>query len=200
MRVLGTIALAGLLLFTAGPERLSAAETLEPMVESVTGITRTVDATLQARAAVRAVQIQTDFSHCCLKYGEGEIIAWNAYYADPIGQLIQGWLGSPSHKAMMFNPVYDRIGCATSYLAPRTYGVCLFVDTETRDGESPPAPAPAPAPSSSPSPPLSPSRPAGQPATPFVVVIPDTAMAPPTPSEPPRLARDPERAWSLAGS
>lgn len=120
-----------------------AAETsLEARIQALTGIPRTVYVELQSRAAERAIQIQTDFSHCCLVYGEGEIIAWNSGYSDPLGQLILGWLDSVSHKAMMYNQVYDQIGCATSYLAPRTYGVCLFVDSETRNGsESAPAPA-----------------------------------------------------------
>jgi hypothetical protein len=138
--------LAAFLLAFPGPASLSAAEPLEPLIQAATGISRVVDADLQARAAVRAIQIQTDFSHCCMVYGEGEIIAWNMNYSDPIAQLIQGWLDSPSHRDMMYNQVYDRIGCATSYLAPRTYGVCIFVDTETRDGVPQPAPAATPGP------------------------------------------------------
>lgn len=145
--------LCGAVLVLGGTAPVSSAELLEPGIEAATGISRTVDAGLQARAAVRAVQIQTDFGHCCLAYGEAEIIAWNSGYSDPISQLIQGWLGSPTHRAIMFDRSYDRIGCGTSYLAPRTYGVCLFADSG--GSVSPPAPAPggstpAPAPTLAP--------------------------------------------------
>jgi hypothetical protein len=135
----------------SGSTPLSAAGTLEPLVQEATGVVRQVDSTLQARAAVRAVEIQTDWGHCCVSWGEGEIIAWNSGQDDPISYLVGQWIGSPEHHVIMFDPDYDRIGCATSYRAPRTYGVCLFADSETRDPAPTPAPgAPAPAPAPAP--------------------------------------------------
>lgn len=151
--------LAALVLALSAP--VAAGETsLEARIQAVTGITRVVDLSLQARAAGRVVQIQTEWGHCCLSYGESEIIAWNSGYEDPIGQLILGWLGSEPHRATMFSARYDRIGCATSYLAPRTYGVCIFAESAITD--PPPGPEPAPAPPPEPTPP--------------VLGLPDTAM------------------------
>lgn len=157
--------LAALVLALSAP--VAAGETtLEARIQVETGIARAVDSTLQSRAAVRAVQIQADLNHCCLAWGEGEILARVSGYEDPTGQMVVGWLGSDSHRAMMYESAYDRIGCATSYLAPRTYGVCLFVDTETRDGGTEPAPAPV-------LPPVAPIPPRIEPDSP---VIPNTAM------------------------
>ena len=104
----------------------NAVESLESRIESATGIVRNIDAGLQSRAANRAIQIQTDFSHCCLAYGEAEVIAWNRGYEDPVGQLVIGWLGSSSHAALLLDPGYVDIGCAVAVGGDTTYGVCLF--------------------------------------------------------------------------
>src|SRR3972149_3975777 len=104
----------------------NAGEPLENRIEAATGIVRTVDAGLQERAANRSIQIQTNFSHCCLAGGEAEIIAWNAGLSDPVGQFVISWSNSPDHAAILFDPDYQEIGCAVSASEGMTYGVCLF--------------------------------------------------------------------------
>lgn len=116
--------LAAMLLASAAPS--SAAATLESRIQAATGIVRVVDVGLQARAAVRAIEIQTDFNHCCLEPDEAEVIAWNSGYADPLGQLVIAWLDSGPHAAILIDPYWHSIGCATAVKGERIYGVCLF--------------------------------------------------------------------------
>jgi hypothetical protein len=121
------------LLAAASP--IAASTTLEGEVQAATGIVRQVDVGLQARAAVRAVEIQSfgAFEHCCLSYGEGEVIAWNT--TGSLGWMVAGWLSSAGHAAVLLNPDYTRIGCAVAYLAAAVagvtgsagwYGVCIL--------------------------------------------------------------------------
>lgn len=125
--------LVAVLLASAAPS--FAATTLEAEVQAVTGTERTVDTGLQARAAQRAVVIQYAgaFTHCCLTYGEGETIAWNT--TGDLAWMVAGWLASPGHAAVLLNPDYTRIGCATAHLliaipgvtgSAGWYGVCIF--------------------------------------------------------------------------
>lgn len=116
----------GVALLTFSSEPSNANESLESRIQSASGISRTVDASLQIRAANRAIQIQTEWGHCCLVYGEAEIIGWDAGFADPVGQLVIGWVNSPPHAAILFDPDYASIGCAVAVSGTRTYGVCLF--------------------------------------------------------------------------
>ena len=115
-----------LLLF---PGHVAAGASLEGQIQTATGIVRPVDVTLQARAAVRAIEIQTDFRHCCLNGPEAEVIAWNRQ-SDPVGYLVTQWLNSPAHRAILVDPYWHTIGCAvalgTGVNLGRTYGVCLF--------------------------------------------------------------------------
>lgn len=117
------VILLALLLFVSP---VAASSSLEGQIQAVTGIVRPVDASLQARAAVRAVQIQTTFGHCCLAPNEAEIIGWDAGFADPLGQLVLGWVNSPKHAAILFDPGWHNIGCAVAVSGTRTYGVCIF--------------------------------------------------------------------------
>lgn len=131
----------GLALVLLSPASTGAGGTLEQRVAAATGITRTVDAGLHARAADRAVQIETTFGHCCLSSGEAEVIAWNSGYADPLRELIDQWRHSPDHWLILADPVYTRIGCGTAVRDGATYGVCILAA-----GHQPPAAPPPPAP------------------------------------------------------
>jgi hypothetical protein len=103
-----------------------AGTSLESRIQTATGIVRAVDTGLQARAQQRAVEIQTNFGHCCLNGNEAEVIAWNAGFADPLAQLVSAWLASPEHSAILRDPAYRSIGCATALAGTRTYGVCIL--------------------------------------------------------------------------
>ena len=124
MRRLLPLVLLALVLVSSSPA--VAATSLESRIEAATGIVRPVDAALQARAAIRAVEVQTDFSHCCLASNEAEIIARNSGFDDPEAQLVASWLASPDHAAILGNPDWHNIGCAVALSGARTYGVCLF--------------------------------------------------------------------------
>lgn len=116
------------LLLVASP--VAASTSIEGQIQTVTGLNRPVDASLQARAAIRALEIQTVFTHCCLNGPEAEIIAWNSGRPDPIGYLVIQWLSSSPHQAILVDPYWHTIGCATAAGTGanlgRTYGVCLF--------------------------------------------------------------------------
>lgn len=122
--MLGLLLLAALF---ASP--VAASASLESRIQTATGIVRAVDPALQARAAIRAIEIQTTLGHCCLAYGEAEIIGRDSGYADPVGALVIGWANSPEHAAILSDPSYRKIGCALAVSGARTYGVCLFSAT-----------------------------------------------------------------------
>src|SRR5574338_1348179 len=103
--------------------------------------TRIVDQNAIELAQMRSVQITTDFSHNGVPDGYAEVIAWNQERTDPIGTLITQWLNSPPHNAILSDPRSDRIGCATTVVENRTYGVCLL---PWRATAAPVAPTPAP--------------------------------------------------------
>ena len=130
---------------------------LEQGVRIDTGIVRTIDSALQQRAMQRSIQIQTDFSHCCLAYGEGEIIAYNNGFNDPVAEAIHQWHNSPSHWAIMSDTDFTRIGCGGSFSSSGGfYAVCIFSSNQ---------------PSTNPPPP-------GNPPPPIVNEIPNTSMSP----------------------
>jgi hypothetical protein len=109
---------------------VTAVTSLESRIQTATGIVRVVDAALQARAQVRAVEIQTNFAHCCLSQHEAEVIAWNGE-PDPIAYLVTQWLNSPAHAAILRDPSYRSIGCAMATGTRLdnlglTYGVCIL--------------------------------------------------------------------------
>ena len=118
---------------------------------------RSVSAEIEAMAAVRAQQISVNFCHCATPYGYSEVIAWNRGEADPIGKLVDQWIGSPPHNAILSNFGAASIGCATYVSGAATYGVCLLPWPGTQNSNAaaaqplvvtpaPPAPAPAPTP------------------------------------------------------
>lgn len=134
------------------------------LIVAATGISRPVDPYLVSVAEQRVVEIQTNFSHDGMQ--TAEILAWNAGYGsaeDSAERAVQQWVGSPPHWAIMSDPSYNRIGCATALTGDTYWYVCAF-GTGT-DGPPPadnstssPEPAPAPEPTLEP------------------VLLPDTAM------------------------
>lgn len=135
----------GLALLPLRPSPADAGATLEQRVAAATGISRTIDAGLQARAAARAVQIESVFDHCCLGPGEAEVIAWNRGYDDPLGVIVNDWRGSTIHWHVLSDRSYSRIGCGTAQLNGGTYGVCILA-VGHQPAPAPPAGPPPPAP------------------------------------------------------
>ena len=69
--------------------------------------------TLHTIAHQRAVEISKDFSHDKIRPGTAEVIGYNAGYRDPITTIVQGWLDSPEHKAILTDITDWRLfGCA----------------------------------------------------------------------------------------
>jgi len=91
------------------------------------------------------ITVTGEFAHTDLTqrlgcWSWGEIIAWNKGYADPLAQAVIGWIGSPSHLAVMTGN-WAEIGSA-AYFQPST-GRTYFVSLFSRPCDvSPGAPAP----------------------------------------------------------
>jgi hypothetical protein len=111
-----------------GPTVAYSAGQLEARIQVVTGITRQVDAGLQARAVARSAQIQSVFGHCCINLNEGEVIAANRG-ADPAVVAVDQWRGSPPHWAILSAFRFDRIGCGGTFVGTNFFAVCLFSQT-----------------------------------------------------------------------
>ena len=86
----------------------------------------------------------------------GENIAYG--YSTP-EQVVQGWLGSPGHKANIENPNYRTIGAGAAVSANgQVYWAHAF-STAGSGSSPPPGPGPGPAPSPGPSPGPAPGQP-----------------------------------------
>jgi len=101
-------------------------EILLSLLLAATGIGRTVDPGLVSVAEQRVVEIQTNFSHEGMQ--TPEILAWNAY-ADPEGsvnRVVDQWMESPDHYAILMDPSLTRIGCAMSVKDGIYWYACAF--------------------------------------------------------------------------
>lgn len=153
--------------------------TLEVAVNAVT-INHAPDDRLHDIAHQRAVEIVTDFSHAAMRPGTAEVLAWNSGYPDPAAHIVQQWLTSPVHLAILTNPAYTLMGCATHTVGVAFYAACVLSDGPTVPTVSPtPEPVPTdPVPTEPvPTVPEESVEPVVKP-TPLVQMLPDAAMAP----------------------
>lgn len=143
--------------------------TLEAAVNAVT-IEHAPDNRLHDIAHQRAVEIVTDFSHAAIRPGTAEVLAWNFGQPDPAAHVVQQWLTSPVHLAILTDPAYTLMGCATHTVGGALYAACVLATSLTPvSSELVPTPndtAPAPPAGTEPVP------------TPPVLMLPDAAMTP----------------------
>lgn len=134
------------------------------LVVAATGIPRPVDAELTALAAARAAELTAsgEFEHRPLIEldngrwdGWGEVIGLSTY-DDPLAGIVDDWMASPSHRAILANADFESIGCATAWSGERLFAVCVVAD---RRGAVAETPAP--------------------PVAPPITMLPDTAVAVP---------------------
>jgi len=109
---------------------------LAALIALTTGIPRTVDADLVALAETRAAETTVTYAHRdLLELDNGRWQAWSEVLAvdpgtlDPAAGLVQQWMGSPNHRAILTDPRYDAIGCAVSPSGEWLYAVCVFGDS-----------------------------------------------------------------------
>jgi len=105
---------------------------LSSAIADATGIERVHSPRLQAIAAERVAEIQTDFSHDQMQTAEilyfGNItkIAQSCPN-EPLRCAVNGWLNSPGHYAIMTDTSLNAIGCASFTDATGTYwAACAF--------------------------------------------------------------------------
>ena len=146
-----------------------AVETIESQIAQQTGITRTVDTSLRALAAKRAVEIISNFSHSGSWDGSTyEVIGWNSGYSDPIATVVAAWLASPDHATILNDSTLHYIGCGSAYVSStnRWYFACELTKSQPASAPTPspsatstPSPSPASVPTPTPSPQASSSAP-----------------------------------------
>lgn len=95
---------------------------------------RTSEATLHEIAHQRAVEIASDFSHNGQRDGTAEVLAWNSGFDDPVTNVLNQWLRSPEHDAILTNPVYTKIGCG-SYTTDdgRYFAACVLTAPQSAE-------------------------------------------------------------------
>lgn len=86
-------------------------------IHRVTGIARALDPELSQLARKRAVEQVTTPGHRDLdelpeSLGWGEVLGWRRFDSTPIAEVVQGWLDSPTHRAIITDPSYPVIGAA----------------------------------------------------------------------------------------
>ena len=140
-----------LILSTAAPARADSGLTA---AVAATYFPRTEDAGLHDIAHQRAAELQACrcLDHSGMRAGTAEVLYTSTGHSNPIQSAIVKWTGSPTHNAILSNPSYGRIGCAATSSGDTSWLVCVL------------AAGPLPAWS-------------GSAAT--VMVLPDTALAPP---------------------
>ena len=143
------------------------------LLVAATGIPRTVDPDLTALAEKRAVEITTVYSHRYLQeLNNGkwllwaEVIGYNGGFDDPVAAIVDGWMASPEHAAILTDRRFSHIGCGATQAATRWYFACILADSAGTAVVPPEPPVPAPTP-----PDVRPSVP------PAVTTLPDTAVA-----------------------
>lgn len=140
---------------------------LEGLVSAST-YQHTYDANLHSIAHQRAVEIASNFSHDLMRSGTLEVIGWNQNVVDAEATIVNGWMNSPAHFAIITDRSLSRIGCGHAYINGIDWFTCVVAgDTNI------PAPAPAPAPSPVVS---QPSVTTDQPEAEEPVLLPNTAM------------------------
>jgi hypothetical protein len=112
MRALFLI-LGGLLLFLTSPVAVRADDGLTSAISNAY-FPRTVDATLHSIAHQRVAELAACdcLDHSGMRSGTAEVIAYNVGMPNPVGEVVQQWIGSPSHNALLSDTSYGRIGCA----------------------------------------------------------------------------------------
>ena len=126
------------------------------LIVAATGIPRTVDADLTALAQQRAIEITTVYSHRYLQElnnGKwllwGEILGFNGGFDDPAAAIVDGWMTSPEHRAILTDPRFDSIGCGATQVLTRWYFACILADAPgTATAEPPPPTQPTQPPAS----------------------------------------------------
>lgn len=144
---------------------------IEDMV-SAASFQHTYDAELHTIAHQRAVEIASNFSHDGRRSWTAEIIGYNSGFADPEATVVQSWLDSAPHYAIITDRTYTRIGCGSAFINNTYWFACVFAAPEVTPVQ-PPQPTPAPV-APAPTQPAQPSAPQPQAST--VPVLPDTAM------------------------
>ena len=179
----------------ANPKPVLSDPDLTALVGS-TFLPRTESADLHSIAHQRVIEIQSDFSHNGAT--TTEVIAWNTVGME---RLVQQWVESPPHNAILSDPTLNLIGCAWDFDGSRYWGVCtLGIGTVQPTVQPAPTPVPAaPAPQPTPTPAGEPREAHGTPnpvavgssptagASPAPVVMPDTAMGGDSPERTARL-------------
>jgi hypothetical protein len=93
------------------------------LILALTGLFRIESPTLNSLAELRAHEVAVGgLEHRYLSElnnGEwsawGEVLEWNRGFDDPAQAAVNGWAGSPEHRAFLFNANYTHIGCGSEY-------------------------------------------------------------------------------------
>lgn len=105
------IAMAVIALSASLPSPVVADRGLEAKVAIRSGIERSHSDTLHAEAHDRVQAIVEDFRHQ-VEWPHAEVIGWNRWAPDPVRAIVDGWMDSPEHRAILRDPALVAIGCA----------------------------------------------------------------------------------------
>lgn len=117
-------------------------EILLALIVTLTGIVRPVDPELTSMAQHRVIEIQSNFSHDGFIPGTAEILGKNSGMTNPINSIVEGWLGSSTHRAILLDPYWARIGCDIEISDNTYWFVCLFWPADGQPLEPTHIPAP----------------------------------------------------------
>ena len=131
LRILAACALvvaAGILLAIFRPSPVLSDVDLTAAVNQAF-LPRTEDPYLHDLAHKRAAEIAQDFSHDGMV--TAEVLAWNQGFADPVGEAVSQWLGSPDHAAILNDRSLVTIGCGSVTTDDgRYFAACVFGQAE----------------------------------------------------------------------
>jgi hypothetical protein len=123
----GAVLLLGavLVLSTAAPVRADAG-----LADAVAAayFPRTADEGLHAIAHQRAAEISSCecLDHGGRRSGTAEVLGWNVRVASPIGHVVEQWIDSAGHNAILSDRSLGRIGCAEGIVDGVHWFACVL--------------------------------------------------------------------------
>lgn len=117
----------GLLLFLTAPVAVRADDGLTSAIANAY-FPRTADPTLHSIAHQRVAELAACdcLDHSGMRSGTAEVIAYNMGMPNPVGEVVQQWLGSPSHNALLSDASYGKIGCAEVVAGGTHWFACVL--------------------------------------------------------------------------
>lgn len=125
--LLGAVLVFGAVLVLSSPSPVHADVGLTDAVATAY-FPRTVDEGLHAIAHQRVAEISACecLDHGGKRPGTAEVLGWNVRVTNPIGHVVEQWIDSADHNAILSDRSFGRIGCAEGIVDGVHWFACVL--------------------------------------------------------------------------